>query len=45
MTIVTPSKWLADIVEQSFMGEYPVKVINNGINLDIFKPTESRFIS
>lgn len=43
MTIVTPSKWLCDLVKQSFLSEYNVKVINNGINLDIFKPTESDF--
>ena len=41
MTIVTPSKWLKDIVSQSYMNGYPSKVINNGINLDIFKPTPS----
>ena len=43
MTIVTPSKWLANLVKQSFLREYPVEVINNGIDLDIFKPTESGF--
>lgn len=43
MTIVTPSGWLADLVKQSFLKDYPVKVINNGINLDIFKPAESDF--
>ncbi len=43
MTIVTPSQWLADLVKQSFLKEYPVKVINNGIDLNIFKPTESDF--
>ncbi|MBE6808473.1 MAG: glycosyltransferase [Ruminococcaceae bacterium] len=43
MTIVTPSKWLGDLVKQSFLKEYPVKVINNGIDLNIFKPTESGF--
>ena len=41
MTIVTPSQWLADLVGQSFLKDYPVKVINNGIDLDIFKPTDS----
>ena len=30
MTIVTPSQWLANLVKQSFLREYPVKVINNG---------------
>ena len=43
MTIVTPSNWLADLVKQSFLGKYDVKVINNGIDLDVFKPTESDF--
>ena len=31
MTIVTPSKWLANLVKESFLGKYPVEVINNGI--------------
>lgn len=43
MTIVTPSKWLADLVEKSFLKDYPVKVINNGIDLSVFRPTESDF--
>lgn len=43
MVLVTPSQWLADLVRQSFLGEYPVKVIYNGIDLDIFQPTESDF--
>ena len=43
MTIVTPSEWLAGLVKQSFLKDYPVKVINNGINLSVFKPTESDF--
>ncbi len=43
MTIVTPSQWLANLVKQSFLKDYPVKVINNGIDLNIFKPTSSNF--
>lgn len=43
MTIVTPSNWLACLIRESFLNEYPIKVINNGIDLDIFKPTESNF--
>ena len=43
MTLVTPSKWLAGLVKQSFLKDYPVKVINNGIDLNTFKPTESSF--
>ena len=44
LTIVTPSKWLGSLVSKSlFKNKYPVKVINNGINLNVFKPTESSF--
>lgn len=45
MTIVTPSEWLAGLVRQSFLKDYPIKVINNGIDLTVFKPTESDFRS
>jgi glycosyltransferase involved in cell wall biosynthesis len=41
MTIITPSQWLADLVGQSYLKEYPVKVVHNGIDTNIFKPTES----
>jgi len=43
MQIITPSQWLADQVKQSFLSEYNVKVINNGIDLSIFCPKESDF--
>lgn len=43
LTVITPSQWLADLVKQSFFKDYPVKVINNGIDLGIFKPTPSDF--
>lgn len=44
LTIVTPSKWLKDLVKLShFRDKYPVRVINNGIDLNIFKPTDSDF--
>lgn len=41
MVLVTPSQWLKNLVEQSYMKEYPVTVINNGINLENFKPTDN----
>lgn len=43
MTIVTPSRWLAGLVRESFLGKYEVKVIPNGIDLETFHPTESTF--
>lgn len=43
LTIVTPSEWLAGLVRESFLREYDIKVINNGIDLEIFRPIESDF--
>lgn len=43
MTIITPSKWLADLVKQSFLKEYPVEVHYNTIDTNVFKPTPSDF--
>ncbi|MFE8698126.1 glycosyltransferase [Cytobacillus sp. FJAT-53684] len=43
LTIVTPSNWLAELVKKSFLSKYPVKVINNGIDLTAFKPTKGNF--
>ena len=43
LTIITPSRWLADMVKQSFLKDYPIKIINNGIDLSVFKPTENGF--
>ena len=43
MTIVTPSKWLAELAKKSYLKGYPIEVINNGIDLDVFKPTPSNF--
>lgn len=43
LTVITPSRWLAGLVKQSFLKEYPVHVIHNGISLEVFKPTPSDF--
>ncbi len=43
LTIITPSQWLADEVKKSFLKDYPVKVINNGIDLETFRFTDSDF--
>lgn len=43
MTIVTPSQWLGGLVKEGFLGEYPVKVINNGVDLTKFSPKKSDF--
>ena len=38
MTVVPVSYWLENIVRQSFLSKYPVKVIHNGIYIDKFCP-------
>lgn len=43
MMLVAPSKWLANLIGQSFLKKYPINVIHNGINLDLFMPTPSDF--
>lgn len=43
MTLITPSEWLAELVKQSFLKEYPVEVVYNKIDTHVFKPTPSDF--
>lgn len=43
VTIVSPSNWLAELAEKSYLGKFPIKVINNGIDLNVFKPSVSDF--
>lgn len=38
-----PSRWLARFVGKSFLSRYPVKVRNNAIDVNAFKPTPSDF--
>ena len=41
LTLITPSQWLADQTRKSFLSEYAVSVVNNSIDIDVFKPTTS----
>lgn len=43
MTIVTPSQWLSELVRGSYLKKYPIQIINNGIDLETFKPRTSEF--
>jgi len=46
VTMVPVSNWMSEILKQSFLNKYPVKVIHNGINTDVFKPiSETEFRS
>lgn len=42
LEIVVPSKWLKNIVNKSFLKNKSVHLINNGIDLNIFKPVASK---
>ena len=43
LTVITPSKWLADLVKESFLVDCPIKVIHNGIDLTVFRPDPGDF--
>jgi len=43
LSIITPSKWLAELVNQSFLKEYPVEVVYNTIDTTVFRPAISCF--
>jgi len=43
VTLIVPSHWLESRVKKSFLKDYPVEVVYNTINTDIFKPTPSDF--
>ena len=43
MKLITPSQWLANLVGESFLSEYPVEVRHNTIDTSVFKPAPSDF--
>lgn len=40
LTLVPVSQWLSGILKESFLQNYPIKVINNGVNTEVFRPSE-----
>jgi len=44
LTVVTPSKWLMDMVERSVLAPAATRreVISNGVDLDLFRPPDRR---
>ena len=43
ITFIAPSKWTSAQIQASHLSGFPVKVIYNGIDLSVFKPTNSDF--
>ena len=39
VTLVPVSNWLSGILEESFMQNFPLKVIHNGIDTEVFRPS------
>lgn len=42
LTLITCSRWLNSLLADSFLSEYPVRTIHNGIDLDVFRPKENQ---
>lgn len=41
LTIVTPSKWLGELARNSpLLGDFPVNVIPNAIDIELYRPTD-----
>lgn len=43
MVLISPSQWLASLVKESYLKEYPVEVHYNTIDKTIFRPIASEF--
>jgi glycosyltransferase involved in cell wall biosynthesis len=43
--VVTPSLWLAKIIRNTYLAKYPIKVIHNGIDLELFNPISSDLLN
>lgn len=41
VTIVPVSNWLGDLVSQSILSKFPIEVIHNGIDINMFKSVEN----
>ena len=43
LKLIVPSHWLESRVKESFLGDYPVEVVYNTVDRDVFKPTPGDF--
>lgn len=43
-TIVSPSNWLANRIKNTYLNRFDIRVINNGINQEIFKPKDASYL-
>ena len=38
VTMISASKWLGSVIQESYLSEYPLKIIPNGIDTNVFSP-------
>ena len=43
LKLIVPSHWLESRVQESFLRDYPVEVVYNTVNREVFKPTPGDF--
>ena len=43
LSLEVPSEWLANLVRESFLKDYPIRVVPNKVDTDVFHPTKSDF--
>lgn len=43
MSIVCPSKWISNMVAKSPLGRFTSRIIPNGIDCDLYKPSDTNF--
>lgn len=41
LTLITSSEWSANLIRQSYLSEYPINIIPNGVDTSIFYPREA----
>ena len=44
MTLVPVSNWLGQLVSESFLNKYPIKIIHNGIDTKVFRPKKNSIL-
>jgi glycosyltransferase involved in cell wall biosynthesis len=44
INVVVPSVWLANVVKSSILKDKPLSVINNGIDVNVFKPRNKKIL-
>lgn len=43
LSLEVPSEWLANLVRESFLKDYPIRVVPNKVDTGVFHPTKSDF--